>query len=260
MAEKAVADARALMRALDQARDVGQHEIDARHLHNAKIGMERRKRVIGDLGLGGADSSEKRGFARIRQPDDARIRDEFQPQPNGHFHARLAGIHPARRAVGRGLEPRIAEAAIAAFRDQHALAGLGQVAEQHFLILRQHLRAGRHLQRNVLALMAGAVRPLAVLAVARLVVLLITEIDQRVEVRDALDPHVAAAPAVAAIGSAELDELLAAERQAAIAAVSGADIDLGLIEEFHDGDIIPHVHPSKPRMSGSAFASPFRLG
>ena len=33
----------------------------------------------------------------------------------------------------------------------------------------------------------------------------------------------------------ELDELLAAERHAAVATVAGADIDLCLVQEFHDG-------------------------
>ena len=44
---------------------------------------------------------------------------------------------------------------------------------------------------------------------------------------------IAAAPAVAAVGAAELDELLAAERDAARSAIARADIDLRLIEEFH---------------------------
>ena len=50
----------------------------------------------------------------------------------------------------------------------------------------------------------------------------------------ALDDHVAAAAAVAAVRPAELDELLAPERDAAVAAVAGADVDLGFIKKFHD--------------------------
>ena len=67
----------------------------------------------------------------------------------------------------------------------------------------------------------------------RLEVLLVAVVDQRVEAVDRLDDHVAAAPAVAAVRAAELDELLAPERHAAVAAVAGADIDLGLVEELH---------------------------
>ena len=61
----------------------------------------------------------------------------------------------------------------------------------------------------------------------------VAEVDERVEVGHRLEHDVAAASAVAAVGAAELDELLAPERDHAIAAVAGAEIDLGLIEEFH---------------------------
>ena len=76
-------------------------------------------------------------------------------------------------------------------------------------------------------------RPAPFSPAAGLVVLLVAIVDERVQPVDALDPDVAATPAVAAIRPAELDELLAPERHAAIAAVAGANIDLGLVEEFH---------------------------
>src|SRR4029077_11261025 len=64
--------------------------------------------------------------------------------------------------------------------------------------------------------------------------LLVAIVDQRVEAVDGGDDHVAAAAAIAAVRPAELDELLAPERHAAVAAVARADIDLGLIKKFHD--------------------------
>ena len=85
-----------------------------------------------------------------------------------------------------------------------------------------------------LAVGAVAVLAHAVGALLRLEVLLVAVVDQRVEAVDRLDDDVAAAAAIAAVGPAELDELLAPERHAAVAAVAGADIDLGLVEEFHD--------------------------
>src|SRR5439155_23268709 len=45
--------------------------------------------------------------------------------------------------------------------------------------------------------------------------------------------HVATPAAIPAVRSAELDELFAAERQAAVPAVTRANIDLGFVEEFH---------------------------
>ncbi len=65
--------------------------------------------------------------------------------------------------------------------------------------------------------------------------LLVAVVDQRVEAVDAFGHDIAAAPAVAAVGTAELDEFLAAERDAARSAVARANVDLGLIEEFHPG-------------------------
>ena len=44
-----------------------------------------------------------------------------------------------------------------------------------------------------------------------------------------------AAPPVPAIGTAEGDELLAAEAHAAVAAIAGNDLDLGFVDEFHPG-------------------------
>ncbi len=46
---------------------------------------------------------------------------------------------------------------------------------------------------------------------------------------------VAAAPAVAAVGAAELDELLAPEADGTGAAVAAPEVDLGLVEELHGG-------------------------
>ena len=44
---------------------------------------------------------------------------------------------------------------------------------------------------------------------------------------------VTALPAITAVGSAKFDELFPAKRNAAVSPIAGADIDLGLIKEFH---------------------------
>ena len=128
---------------------------------------------------------------------------------------------------------RVAEAAVAALGQHDALAELGQVGDQRFFVFVVNLRADRHLEHDVAARGAVAVLALAGHAGLGLEMLLVAVVDQRVEAIDRLDDHVAAMPAVAAARAAELDELLAAERHAAVAAVAGADIDLGFVEEFH---------------------------
>ena len=108
-----------------------------------------------------------------------------------------------------------------------------QVGEERLAVFGEDLRADRHLQDHVGAARAGAVAAHPVRAGAGLEMLLVTVVDERVEAVHGLGPDIAAAAAVAPVGSAELDELLAPERNRTGPAVAGADEDLGLIEEFH---------------------------
>ena len=233
MAEETIAQPDALMRALDQAGKVGEHESATVDLDHAELRMQRGEGIIGDLRLGRAHDRQERGLARIGQSDDAGVGDQLEPQPDGELLAGLAGIGAARRAVGRALEIRVAEAAVAAARDHDALAHVREVGEERLAVLLVDLRAGRHLHHHVGAVGAVAVLAHAAAAVLGLEVLLVAVVDQRVEAVDRLDHDVAALAAVAAVRPAELDEFLAPERHAAVAAVAGADIDLGLVEEFH---------------------------
>src|SRR6185312_15053208 len=63
---------------------------------------------------------------------------------------------------------------------------------------------------------------------------LVAEIDQGVEAFVGDQPHRTAETAVAAVGTTERDELLAAEADAAVAAIAGLDFDIGFVDEFHD--------------------------
>src|SRR5229473_2049979 len=128
---------------------------------------------------------------------------------------------------------RVAEAAIAAFGQHELFAERGEVVDQRFAILVEHLRSDRHLEHDRFAVGAVAVLAHAVGALLGLEVLLIAVVDQRVQSIDRFDDDVAAAAAIAAARASELDILLAAERHAAVAAVAGADIDLGFIKKFH---------------------------
>src|SRR5882724_6162675 len=86
--------------------------------------------------------------------------------------------------------------------------------------------------------------------------LLVAVVDQRVEVGHRLDDDVAAAPAIAAVRPAELDELLAPEADAAGPAVAALQIDLGLVEEFHDRLRMK----KRPTKKGNGPAVPLSIG
>ena len=80
MAEEPVAEAVTLMRALDQAGNVGEHKIAPVDPDDAETRMEGGERIIGDLRLGGRNRGEEGRFAGVRQTDEACVGDQLQPQ------------------------------------------------------------------------------------------------------------------------------------------------------------------------------------
>jgi hypothetical protein len=67
MGQKLVAEPGARARALDQPRDVGDHELAVVHLDRAEHGLDRRERVVGDLGLSVRHPREQGRLARVRK-------------------------------------------------------------------------------------------------------------------------------------------------------------------------------------------------
>ncbi len=127
----------------------------------------------------------------------------------------------------------VTKTTITTTRDDDALANLGQVGDQRLAVLLEDLGPRRHPQHRVRPARAGAVLAHAVAAGLRLEMLLVAEVDQRVEAVDDFDDDIAAAAAIAAVRPAELDELLAPEGKRPCPAIAGADVDAGLIEELH---------------------------
>ncbi len=133
---------------------------------------------------------------------------------------------------------RVAEAAIAAFGQHELFAERGEIVDQGLAVLVEQLGTHGHLEHDRLAVGAMAVLAHAIGALLRLEVLLIAIVDQRIQPVHHFDDDIAAAAAIAATGSAELDILLAAERHAAVAAVAGADIDLCFVKKFHGLQVV----------------------
>jgi len=232
------------MGAFDQAGQVGQYKIRRIDAHHAQLRCERRERIIGDLRPRRRDAGEEGRFSRIRPADQAGIGNQLQLEDDGLHFGRLARIGAARRLVRRALEMGVAETAIAALEQHDALAGLREIADQRFAVFLVNFRAYGHTQHSVVAIGARHFSAHAVLAAPGRQMLLVSVVDQRVEIVDRFRPHIAAAPAIAAIRAAIFDEFLAAERRAAVSARAARDIDLGDIEEFHR--VLFHEQVSAP--------------
>ena len=127
----------------------------------------------------------------------------------------------------------VAEPSVAAAQQHDTLAGHIHVGKQRRTILGEDLRPHRNLDHHIRRARPGAVCARAIAALPRAEMLRVAEVDERVQVGHRLEDDVAALAAIAAVRAAELDELLAAECDHAIAAIAGAQMDLGLVEKLH---------------------------
>ena len=93
--------------------------------------------------------------------------------------------------------------------------------------------AHRHGDHQVVAALAIALLAHAVLATLGAELALVAEVDQRAQVLVGHDPDTAAASPVTAVRPPQRNELLAAKANAAIATITGDDIDFCFVYEFH---------------------------
>ena len=134
----------------------------------------------------------------------------------------------------------VAEATGPALCEQQPLPMVEQISEGLTGVGVAHHGTDGHAQHDVVGARTVLVGATAMLAVARLVAARVAVVDQGVDVAVGERPDAATAPAVAAIGAALRDELLAPERHDAVAAVAGHDLDACFVEELHALTCIDH--------------------
>ena len=126
---------------------------------------------------------------------------------------------------------------MAATAHDDALARLVQVRQQRFTVLGHDLGTKGNLDYDVRSACAGAVAAGTVAALGCAEMLGVAKIYQGVEFLRRNKDHVAALAPITAVGATELHELFAPERDNAVSAVAGAEIDLGLVKELHFGSL-----------------------
>ncbi len=131
VAQEAVAEPGAAVRALDQARHVHHHERLFRAQPNdTELRLERRERIVGNLRPRGRDGGKERRLAGVGQPHDAAVGQQFEFEPERGALGGFALLGEARRLTLAGREMLVAEAASAAFGHPHLGAGLAQVGDE----------------------------------------------------------------------------------------------------------------------------------
>src|SRR5208337_468495 len=114
VAQKFVAEAHALVRALDQAGDVSHGDAgEVGILDDADHRLERGKGVGRDLGMRVRKAGEERRLPGVGIADEAGIRDRLEFELELAALPLLAFLVAARRLVGGGLEIHVAATAAA---------------------------------------------------------------------------------------------------------------------------------------------------
>src|SRR5581483_8504792 len=127
----------------------------------------------------------------------------------------------------------VAETAIAALEQPHPLAAFMKIGDHGLAILFIDLGADRHFHHRVGAAGTGHHLALAAFAILGPHMLLEAVVDQGVEIVHGFRPNIAALAAIPAPGTAIFDELLAPERDAAIAASASGSKDPAATEKSH---------------------------
>ncbi len=79
MPEELMAETFALRRALDEARDVSEHHLElVVHPDDTEVRLQRRERIVGDLGLRGRHRTDEGRLADIGKADDGDVGHELE--------------------------------------------------------------------------------------------------------------------------------------------------------------------------------------
>ena len=196
----------------DDSRNVGHDEgARVRQADHAELRLEGRERIVGDFRPGGRDHGEQRALARVGFAQEAHVGDQLEDELELALLAVLARLPLARALVrGRG-EPGVAAAAAPALCDEQGVARAHDLPEAGAAPGIADFGAGRNGEIQVRARLPGHVLPLAVLAALGTPLRAIAVVEQRREVGIGTHIHAAAGTAVAAVGAAFGDELLAAK-------------------------------------------------
>ena len=235
VAQEAVTEAGALVRALDEAGNVGNDKglligsfADG---DDAEIGLEGGEGVVGDFGFGGGDARDERGLADVGVADNADVGEDLELEAEGEFFAGVAHFVLAGSLVGGGGEVLVAAPTASAVGDDDALVGMLEVVDELAGIVIEDEGADGDFEDDVVAVAAGAVGAHAVLAALGAVERVVAEVHEGVVALGGFHDDVAAASAVSTGGPAARNEFFAAEGHAAVTTVTGFDPDFGFVDK-----------------------------
>jgi hypothetical protein len=230
VAEKSMAQAPPFAGALDQARDVGDHELVLVKADYTQVRFEGREGVIGDFGLGRGDPRDEGAFPGVRKAHQGHIGHQLELQVQPALLPALGLLRERRGPPAIGEEPGIASAALPASGRLPAGALGDQVRDDLAAGISDDRSLGNgHLQVGsglAVAALAHPVRPVVGPTVGM--------VSKAVEGRDVAvghQPDAAAVTPIAAVGTTLGDVRFPAKRDRTRSTITCFDMDLGFVDE-----------------------------
>ena len=219
----------------DEAGHVGEHEaLLGTDTNHAEMRMERRERIVGDLGTGVGDGRNEGRLACVGHAEKTDVGEHLKLKLErtvltGFARSRLLG-----RTIDRALEVKVAETALAARSEQLASAVNVQVGNHLAGIRVAHKSTHGHAQNDVVAACAIAVRAAAVLAVGSEELARVAIVHEGIDVAVGNRVDGAASAAITAVGTTLRNELFAAEACRTVAALAALDFNFCFINKLHE--------------------------
>ena len=218
--------------ALYQPRDVRQDELPAVKADDAKIGLKRRERIVGDLGLGRRHPGDERRLACVGESDQGRICQELELEREPLSSPEFPLLGHARSPVGRAHEGGVAQPATASMCCHHFLTIVNQVSDHDTSVVGDH-RSQWHREDEVLSGSPMTHIPLTMSTTARGAVRIALVAQKRGYRRISPENHRPSPPAIAAGGFALGLALRSQKRDNPGTAATGADVDTNPVYERH---------------------------
>ena len=196
------------------------------NFHHPQIGRDRRKMIVGNLGIGPGGNGQERGFAHIRKAYQPYIGNQLHLQDDVPFFSKASGFSKIGSLPNRILEVDIALSAPAASGCDETFSMLDEVFHHKAGILIDDHRAQGHFDDQVLAIFAVTFFSHTVLAVFCFIFFLVFKIHQGPEVFVRHKNDISAISAVSPIGPAFRYKGFPSEGHAAVSSLTGSDCDL----------------------------------
>ena len=233
VAKELVTEAAVFVGAFDETRNV-RHD-DAVEtifvINHAHIDVQGRERIRRHLRTGGREEIRKRRLAGVRVAHEADVGDGLQHDAEGAFFAGVTRGRAARSLIDRALEIHVAHAAFATGEKDDAFTVLGEFSHETVGALFEHLRARRHWQNQITTIRPSTLATHPRGTITSAAVRLPAVVLQVAFVTIADQDDVATLATVTAVGASLWDKFLTAEADAAVAAVSGLQYNLGFVDK-----------------------------